>query len=265
MYDTTFSPRYRVWQETEWLPSDRAHAGYLLAEGIASAPASLVMPLQKLGAALRRTRGQLRHACADCLARAATEAARLIGTRAVCRAPFCSRTPDGSCPCCQGAFCRGCLTGGGYAVDEVACDHGSWPVIYSQASGRPSRADAAYSTAERYPPGGLCVPCGCERAHALKAAAAQAFEQDYAARLAPVPAPGAGATVHAVPAPFRLTSGGRLRETRQSREVARDYAAQIARRAAQAVADAPCRRGRAAAPAGDYPPHTGYVVIGTPR
>ncbi|HEX4830968.1 MAG TPA: hypothetical protein VH478_07745 [Trebonia sp.] len=268
MYDMTFAPRYQVWQQEEWLPSDRAGVGYLLIGGQGGgggqeggAPGPLVMPLQKLGLVLRRQQGQLRHACARCLAGAARAAAGLVMAGEACQAPFCARKPEGGCGCCDGGFCRGCLTGGGYGAPEAACEHGRWPVVYSQAPGRLAEAGAAFSTAERYPPGGLCMACGGERAHALKAAATAVFEQDYAARLARVAGP--GGAVHAVPAAARLTAGGRLKEARKSRAAAAGYAAEIARRAAD-LAAGPCRRGRPAAPGGGYPPHTGYVLVGPP-
>jgi hypothetical protein len=269
MYDKTFSPEYQVWQAEEWLPAAGAGVGYLLAaDGAASSSAELaanglVMPLQKLGAVLRLRRGLLRHACRDCMLGAAADAAGLIAAGEICETPFCARKPEGSCSCCGAAFCRGCLTPGGYSVDGVACDHGSWPVIHSQASGRPDDVDMACSTQEMYPPGGLCVPCACERIHALKAEATAAFDRDYAIRLARLSGQG-GQPLFAVPAGSRLTSGGRNKESRESFEVAHRYAAEIAARAAQAVAAGPCRRSKGACAAASLAPHTGYALIGKP-
>ena len=279
MYDTTFSPEYRVWQAEEWLPTAGAGVGYLLAAdgagsgsaeppsadpaGAQRAPNGLVMPLQKLGAVLRRKHGLLRHACRDCMLGAAADAAGLIAAGEICQTPFCARKPEGSCNCCSAAFCQGCLTPGGYLIDGVACDHGSWPVIYSQASGRPDEVDMACGTREMYPPGGLCVPCACERIHALKAAATAAFEQDYAIRLARLSGQG-GQPLFAVPAASRLTSGGRKKETRESREVAHRYAAEIAASAAHAVPAGRCRRSTGTSATAGLAPHTGYVLIGKP-
>jgi hypothetical protein len=260
MYDTTFSPEYRVWQAEEWLPTAGAGVGYLLA---AQESNGLVMPLQKLGVVLRRRHGLLRHACRDCMLGAAADAAGLIAAGEICQTPFCARKPEGSCSCCAAAFCQGCLTPGGYSVDGVSCDHGNWPVIYSQASGRPDEVDMACSTREMYPPGGLCVPCACERIHALKAEASVTFEQDYAIRLARLSGQG-GQPLFAVPAASRLTSGGRKKETRESREVAHHYAAEIAAGAAHAVAAGRCRRSKGASATAGLSPHTGYVLIGKP-
>jgi hypothetical protein len=265
MYDTTFSPQYRVWQDEEWLPSSGADVGYILvADSPGQASSGLVMPLQKLGAVLRRRHGRLRHACRDCMLGAAIDAAGLIAAGNLCETPFCARRPEGQCGCCGAAFCRGCLTPGGYSVDGVACGHGSWPVVYSQASGQPDEADIACSTRERYPPGGLCVPCACERVHALKAAATRAFEQDYETRLARLSGPG-GRLLFAVPAASRLMSGARRKETRKSREVARCYAAEIAASAVHAVAGSACRRSRDAPATAGFAPHTGYVLVGVSK
>jgi hypothetical protein len=299
MYDTTFSPEYQVWQAEEWLPTAGAGVGYLLVAdstdsgstdsgstdsgstdsgstdsgsagsrgadpaGATRASNGLVMPLQKLGAVLRRRHGQLRHACRDCMLGAVADAAGLIVAGETCETPFCTRKPEGSCGCCAAAFCRTCLTPGGYSVDGVACDHGSWPVVYSQASGRPDDVDMACGAQEMHPPEGLCVPCACERIHALQAEATWAFEQDYAIRLARLSGQG-GRMLFAVPAASRLTAGGRKKETRESREVAHRYAAEIAARAAHAVAAGPCRRSKGALATAGLAPHTGYVLVGKP-
>jgi hypothetical protein len=99
-----------------------------------------------------------------------------------------------------------------------------------------------------------------ERIHALRAEAERVFEQEYVMRLARVAGPDGGPGF-AVPAGSRLTSGGRLKETRKSREAAREYAAEIARRAAVAVAAGPCRRSGSLLADGRYAPHTGYVLV----
>lgn len=263
MYDITFSPEYRVWQEDEWLRSDSAGLGYALAD-VADADGrgvtGLVMPLQKLGAVLRRRHGRLGHACADCMIGAAPEAADLITAAEVCESPFCERKPEDACRCCAAAFCRGCLASGGYATPGPACDHGTWPAVYSQAAGQAGEADVPYRMAGRLSEDGVCVLCREERTHALRMEAARVFEQEYMVRLARVAGPD-GEPAFAVPAASRLTSGGRLKETRQSREAARGYAAEIARRAAVAVAAGPCRRSRTLAADGRYAPHTGYVLV----
>jgi hypothetical protein len=256
MHDTTFAPEYRIWQREEWLPT--ATAGYLMcAPGAAT---TLVMTLQKLGAVTRLRHGDIRHACQDCLSAAGPEAMDLIAGGAICEAPFCARKPESGCGCCGGAFCRNCLIDGGYAVDTVACDHGSWPVICSQPAGRPWEADIAYTTEERYPPGGLCVLCACERIHAVKAAATRVFERDYAGRLSLLSGPD-GVALFAVPAPARLTSGGRLRATRKSRQVAQAWAAEIGALADRSVAGLACGRSKEPATGGGYAPHTGYVLV----
>jgi hypothetical protein len=262
MYDTTFSPEYRVWQDEEWLPTTAAGVGYILvADDPELASTGPVMPLQKLGAMLRRRHGRLHHACRDCMLGAAVDAVALIAAGDICETPFCARAPDGRCGCCGAMFCRSCLTPGGYSVAGVTCGHGTWPVVYSQASGQPDDPDIACSTRERYPPGGLCVPCACERIHALKTEATRAFEQDYEIRLARLPGPG-GRPLFAVPTASRLTSGGKQKETRKSREVARRYAAEIATRAARAVDGSACRRAMDAPAAATFAPHTGYVLVG---
>jgi hypothetical protein len=260
MYDMTFSPQYRVWQQEEWLPSDDAGVGYALA----GSP-GLVMPLQKLGAVLRGRHGGLVHVCEDCMRGAVADAAELIAAGQICEAPFCERKPESACHCCGGSFCRACLTVGGFSIPEVSCEHGAWPVVYSQASGRPEEADVPYSAQERYPAAGLCISCGCERIHALKQEGRRILAQDYAARLARVEGP-SGQTVLAVPAAPRLTPGGRQQETRKSQEAARAYAAEIARRAAVAVAARPCRRSKSPGSGVRCAPHTEYVPIpGRPR
>jgi hypothetical protein len=262
MYDTTFSPEYRVWQDEEWLPTSAAGVGYILvADTLEQASSRLVMPLQKLGTVLRRRHGRLHHACRDCMLGAVVDAAALISAGDICETPFCARAPEDRCDCCGAMFCRGCLTPGGYSVEGVTCGHGTWPVVYSQASGQPDDADIACSTRERYPPGGLCVLCACERIHALKTEATRAFEQDYVIRLARLSGPG-GRSLFAVPAASRLTSGGRQKETRKSREVAQHYAAEIATRAAQAVNGGECRRSKDAPATASFAPHTGYILVG---
>jgi hypothetical protein len=253
MYDMTFAPQYRVWQQEEWLSSDAACVGYALA-GVPG----LVMPLQKLGAVLRGRHGGLARVCEDCMRGAIAATAELIAAGQICEAPFCARKPESACHCCGGSFCRACLTVGGFAVPEVSCDHGTWPVVYSQASGHPEEADVAYSAQERFPAAGLCVSCGCERIHALKHEGKRILAQDYATGLARLWGPG-GETLLTVPAASRLTAGGRQQETRKSQEVARGYAGEIARRAAEIVAARPCRRSRSAGPR--YAPHTEYVPI----
>jgi hypothetical protein len=223
------------------------------------------MPLQKLGSVLRGRHGRLAHVCEYCLRGAITDAAELIVAGQICEAPFCERKPESACGCCGGSFCRGCLTVGGFAVPEVSCQHGSWPAIYSQASGQPQEADAPHSAEERYPAAGLCVSCGCERLHAIKEEAARILEQDYAPRLASIRGP-RGQELLTVPAASRLTPGGRQQETRRSQEAARGLAAEIASRAAEAVAAGPCRRSKSAGPGGRYAPHTEYIPIpGKPR
>ena len=260
MYDMTFSAQYRVWQQEEWLPSDDAGVGYALV-----GTPGLVMPLQKLGAVLRGRHGALVHVCEDCMLAVTADAAELIAAGQICEAPFCERKPESACHCCGGSFCRACLTVGGFAVPEVSCDHGPWPVIYGQASGRLEEADVPYSAEERYPAAGLCISCGCERIHALKKEGRRILAQDYAARLARLQGPG-GQTVLAVPAASRLTAGGRRHETGKSQEVARGYAAEIARRAAEAVAARPCRRSKSPGSGVRCAPHTEYVPIpGKPR
>jgi hypothetical protein len=260
MYDMTFSPQYRTWQQEEWLPSDDAGAGYALA-----GMPGLVMPLQKLGTVLRGRHGALAHVCEDCLRGAVADAAELITAGQICEAPFCARKPESACQCCGGSYCRACLTVGGFTVPEISCDHGSWPVVYSQASGHPEEADVPYSAEERYPAAGLCISCGSERVHALKQEGRRILAQDYATRLARLREPG-GQPVLAVPAASRLTTSGRQQETRKSQEVARGYAAEIAQRAAEVVAARPCRRSKSAGPGARYAPHTEYVPVpGKPR
>jgi hypothetical protein len=258
MYDMTFAPQYRVWQQEEWLSSDDARVGYCLA-GIPG----LVMPLQKLGAVLRGRHGSLSRVCEDCMRGVTADAAELIGAGQICEAPFCERKPESACRCCGGSFCRACLTVGGFSVPEVSCDHGSWPVVYSQASGRPDEADVPYSAQERYPAAGLCVSCGCERIHALKQEGRRILAQDYGSGLAGLRTP-RGEILLAAPAASRLTAAGRQQETRRSQEAAREYATEIGRRAAETVAARPCRRSKSPGPR--YAPHTGYVLIpGKPR
>jgi len=260
MYDMTFSSQYQVWQQQEWLPSDDVGVGYALV-----GTPGLVMPLQKLGVVLRGRHAGLMHVCEDCMRAVVADAAELIAAGQICEAPFCERKPESACQCCGGSFCRACLTVGGFAVPEVACDHGPWPVIYSQALGRLQEADVPYSTEERYPAAGLCVSCGCERIHALKQEGRRILAQDYAGRLARLQGPG-GQPVLAVPATPRLTPGGRRQEARKSQEVARGYAAEIARRAAETVAARPCRRSKSPDPGARCAPHTEYMPVpGKPR
>jgi hypothetical protein len=99
----------------------------------------------------------------------------------------------------------------------------------------------------------------------LKQAGRRILAQDYATRLTRLREPG-GQAVLAVQAASRLTAGGRQHETRKSQQLARGYAAEIAQRAAEAVAARSCRRSKSAGSGARYAAHTGYVPMpGKPR
>jgi hypothetical protein len=210
----------------------------------------------------------LSHACRACVIRAVPAAAAHISAGAICETKGCSGTPAGTCPCCQGSFCRMCsmpliVKHSIWKDGVISLDHG---MIIKSAAICPWDPEVDRES-ESIPvdmptPDGMCGPCVGENRDKAAAMAATICRQDYAGKLIPI---GGDMYFHErfkVPA-ARVGRKNAYLERARVQRIARGYAAEINARLQQLAPTAgACDRGRLGrrSKAGIVP-YAGYVIV----